>query len=101
MYFVRCCANPDLTDNIDSEGIHHDVNVVNIDNCDLKVNRVNPTAYVKYFFKAAPHKSREYPAQETTVSRPTRRYNEGMKPLDNRRIVLACYEAFKLVSRPG
>jgi hypothetical protein len=44
----------------------------------------------------------EYPAQETTVyahlpvvPRPARRYNEGMKPLDNRRVVMACYEAFK------
>ena len=44
----------------------------------------------------------EYPAHETVVyahvppvSRPTRRYSEGMKPLDNRRIILSCYEAFK------
>lgn len=44
----------------------------------------------------------EYPAQETivyahipVVPRPARRYSEGMKPLDNRRVVLACYEAFK------
>ncbi|EPQ56934.1 hypothetical protein GLOTRDRAFT_37590 [Gloeophyllum trabeum ATCC 11539] len=44
----------------------------------------------------------EYPEQETvvyahvpSVPRPARRYSEGMKPLDNRRIVLSCYEAFK------
>lgn len=44
----------------------------------------------------------EYPAQETVVyahlppvPRPARRYNEGMKPLDNRHVVLSCYEAFK------
>jgi len=44
----------------------------------------------------------EYPAQETVVyahlppvPRPARRYSEGMKPLDNRHIVLSCYEAFK------
>ena len=44
----------------------------------------------------------EYPAQETivyahtpAVPRPARRYTDGMKPLDNRRVVLACYEAFK------
>jgi len=44
----------------------------------------------------------EYPAQETVVyshypavPRPARRYSEGMKPLDNRRVILACYEAFK------
>ena len=29
------------------------------------------------------------------VPRPYRRLSEGMKPLDNRRIVLRCYEAFK------
>lgn len=44
----------------------------------------------------------EYPAQETIVyahlppvPRPARRYNEGMKPLDNRHIILSCLEAFK------
>ncbi|KAK2464807.1 hypothetical protein APHAL10511_003225 [Amanita phalloides] len=44
----------------------------------------------------------EYPAHETvvyahlpTVPRPARRHSEGMKPLDNRHIVLSCYEAFK------
>ena len=44
----------------------------------------------------------EYPAQEIVVyahlppvPRPARRYSEGMKPLDNRRIILSCYEAFK------
>jgi len=44
----------------------------------------------------------EYPAQETivyahvpVVPRAARRYTEGMKPLDNRRAVLSCYEAFK------
>jgi len=29
------------------------------------------------------------------VPRPARRLNEGMKPLDNRRQILACYQAFK------
>ncbi|KAF8335811.1 uncharacterized protein EI90DRAFT_3047201, partial [Cantharellus anzutake] len=29
------------------------------------------------------------------VSRPARRLSEGMKPLDNRGHILACYEAFK------
>jgi len=44
----------------------------------------------------------EYPAQETIVyahvpivPRPTRRYSEGMRPLDNRRIILGRFEAFK------
>ncbi|KIJ47466.1 hypothetical protein M422DRAFT_28800 [Sphaerobolus stellatus SS14] len=43
-----------------------------------------------------------YPQQETVVyahipnvPRPARRWSEGMKPLDNRRIILSCYEAFK------
>ncbi|KAL5480551.1 hypothetical protein ACEPAI_1821 [Sanghuangporus weigelae] len=43
-----------------------------------------------------------YPQQETVVRvhvpalpRPARRWSEGMTPLDNRRIILACYEAFK------
>lgn len=29
------------------------------------------------------------------VPKPSQRYREGMKPLDNRRNFLACYEAFK------
>lgn len=44
----------------------------------------------------------EYPAQETVVyahlppvPRPAHRYSEGMKPLDNRRIVLSCFSAFQ------
>ncbi|KZT66101.1 hypothetical protein DAEQUDRAFT_696054, partial [Daedalea quercina L-15889] len=44
----------------------------------------------------------EYPAEEIVVyaylppvPRPARRYNEGMKPLDNRHIILSCYEAFR------
>ncbi|KAL5480512.1 hypothetical protein ACEPAI_1782 [Sanghuangporus weigelae] len=43
-----------------------------------------------------------YPQQETAVRvhvpvlpRPARRWSEGMKPLDNRKIILSCYEAFK------
>ena len=43
-----------------------------------------------------------YPATPTVVSmhvpdipRPDRRLNEGMRPLDNRRSILACFEAFK------
>ncbi|KAL5513958.1 hypothetical protein ACEPAG_2719 [Sanghuangporus baumii] len=43
-----------------------------------------------------------YPQEETVVHvhvpalpRPARRWNEGMKPLDNRRTILSCYEAFK------
>jgi len=43
-----------------------------------------------------------YPLEETrvtycypTVPRPSRRRSEGMKPLDNRREILKCYEAFK------
>ncbi|KAF5353350.1 hypothetical protein D9756_007804 [Leucocoprinus leucothites] len=31
------------------------------------------------------------------VPRPARRYSEGMKPLDNRRQILSCYEAFKVI----
>jgi hypothetical protein len=45
-----------------------------------------------------------YPPQPTHVSvcyppvpRPNRRRSEGMKPLDNRREILQCYEAFKNV----
>jgi hypothetical protein len=30
-----------------------------------------------------------------SIPRPNRRWSEGMKPLDNRRIILSCYEAFK------
>ena len=44
----------------------------------------------------------EYPEEETVVyahlppvPRPARRYSEGMKPLDNRHVVLSCFEAFK------
>ncbi|KAJ7758092.1 hypothetical protein DFH07DRAFT_884698 [Mycena maculata] len=43
-----------------------------------------------------------YPAAETIVyahlppiPRPVERWNEGMKPLDNRLIIMSCYEAFK------
>jgi hypothetical protein len=43
-----------------------------------------------------------YPTTETIVqahlpaiARPVYRLNEGMKPLDNRLIILSCYEAFK------
>ncbi|KAL6306112.1 hypothetical protein BKA93DRAFT_816502 [Sparassis latifolia] len=43
-----------------------------------------------------------YPAEETVifthtprVPRLNRRYSEGMKPLDNRALILSCYEAFK------
>ncbi|KAN0085835.1 hypothetical protein V8E55_006969 [Tylopilus felleus] len=44
----------------------------------------------------------DYPATPTIVlghmpeiPRPAHRQSEGMKPLDNRRIILQCYEAFK------
>ncbi|KAF8529588.1 hypothetical protein BU17DRAFT_36464 [Hysterangium stoloniferum] len=44
----------------------------------------------------------EYPATPTVVAmhrpevpRPARRLTEGMRPLDNRRCILACFEAFK------
>ncbi|TEB21358.1 hypothetical protein FA13DRAFT_1741998 [Coprinellus micaceus] len=43
-----------------------------------------------------------HPQQETVVyvhvpalPRPARRWSEGMTPLDNKRIILSCYEAFK------
>ncbi|KAJ3556296.1 hypothetical protein NP233_g12012 [Leucocoprinus birnbaumii] len=43
----------------------------------------------------------QYPVQETvvyahlpTVPRPVCRYSEGTKPLDNRSLILSCYEAF-------
>ena len=45
-----------------------------------------------------------YPPAETRVTycyppvpRPARRHSEGMKPLDNRREMLKCYEAFKAI----
>lgn len=45
-----------------------------------------------------------YPSAETVVTycyppvpRPASRYSEGMKPLDNRREVLRCFEAFKVI----
>jgi len=45
-----------------------------------------------------------YPPEETRVTycyppvaRPARRRSEGMKPLDNRREILKCYEAFKTI----
>jgi len=31
-----------------------------------------------------------------SIPRPNRRWSEGMKPLDNRQIILSCYEAFKV-----
>ena len=31
------------------------------------------------------------------VARQKSRWSEGMKPLDNRQIILSCYEAFKAV----
>jgi hypothetical protein len=34
-------------------------------------------------------------AHVPAIPRPNRRWNEGMKPLDNRQIILSCYEAFK------
>jgi hypothetical protein len=34
-------------------------------------------------------------AHVPSIPRPNRRWREGMKPLDNRRIILSCYEAFK------
>jgi len=34
-------------------------------------------------------------AHAPDVPRPNRRWSEGMKPLDNRHIILSCYEAFK------
>ncbi|OBZ78038.1 hypothetical protein A0H81_01843 [Grifola frondosa] len=34
-------------------------------------------------------------AHVPVVPRPNRRWAEGMKPLDNRQIILSCYEAFK------
>ncbi|KAF9487797.1 hypothetical protein BDN71DRAFT_578874 [Pleurotus eryngii] len=44
----------------------------------------------------------QYPPTPTIVTghvpdlpRPNRRFSEGMKPLDNRRVILQCYEAFK------
>ena len=46
--------------------------------------------------------SRVYPQVETivhahvpNVPRPNRRWSEGMKPLDNRKVILSCYEAFR------
>ncbi|KAF7371980.1 hypothetical protein MVEN_00056000 [Mycena venus] len=48
-----------------------------------------------------------YPATETIVQahlpaipRPAERLNEGMKPQDNRLIIMSCYEAFKHVDEP-
>ena len=45
-----------------------------------------------------------YPPEETRVTfcyppvpRPGHRYNEGMKPLDNRQEILKCFEAFKVI----
>ena len=32
------------------------------------------------------------------IARPNRRWSEGMKPLDNRGIILSCNEAFKAVA---
>ena len=44
----------------------------------------------------------QFPPTPTVVTghvpdlpRPNRRFSEGMKPLDNRRSILQCYEAFK------
>ncbi|KAF8343594.1 hypothetical protein F5887DRAFT_1283444 [Amanita rubescens] len=34
-------------------------------------------------------------AHVPNVPRPNRRWSEGMKPLDNRQVILSCYEAFK------
>lgn len=46
-----------------------------------------------------------YPAEPSVVTmhvpvvaRPLRRYSEGMKLLDNRRVVLCCYEAFRSIA---
>ena len=42
-----------------------------------------------------------YPPEETRVTYcypcPARRHSEGMKPLDNRREILKCYEVFKVI----
>lgn len=47
---------------------------------------------------------RKYPTQSAIVHahlpevlRPVRRYSESMKPLDNRDIILSCYESFRWV----
>lgn len=34
-------------------------------------------------------------AHSPALPRPDRRWSEGMKPLNNRRIILSCHEAFK------
>lgn len=57
MCFVLTCANSESTENIDSEGMHNNVNVPHIDDLNVKVNKINPTADIKNLYNAAPHKS--------------------------------------------
>ncbi|KAK7059326.1 hypothetical protein R3P38DRAFT_2679091 [Favolaschia claudopus] len=42
-----------------------------------------------------PHTPTVIHAHLPTIPRPAERWNEGMKPLDNRAIILSCFEAFK------
>jgi hypothetical protein len=42
-----------------------------------------------------PHTPTSVYAHLPAIARPARRLSEGMKPLDNRATILACYEAFK------
>jgi hypothetical protein len=65
------------------------------------MTRTSPT-FFKIPVTAELDRGIHYPANPTIVlthfpdlSRPELRLSEGMKPLDNRRAILQCYEAFK------
>ena len=45
---------------------------------------------------AFPETTTKVYAHIPALPRPARRWSEGMKPLDNRQIILSCYEAFKI-----
>ena len=42
-----------------------------------------------------PHTPTAVHAYPPDIPRPNRRWSEGMKPLNNRQIILSCFEAFK------
>ncbi|KAK0222135.1 hypothetical protein IW262DRAFT_1448227 [Armillaria fumosa] len=46
-------------------------------------------------FGRSPHTPIIVTGHVPVIPRPNRRFSEGMKPLDNRRAILQCYEAFK------
>ncbi|KAH7885666.1 hypothetical protein F5I97DRAFT_1936695 [Phlebopus sp. FC_14] len=75
----------------------------------ITMSGTSPTFYKIRVTSALAHAvERQYPAQQTVVyahlpqvSRPQYRSQEGMRPLDNRYIILCCYTAFEWSTTSG